>query len=589
MLERARQSAAMRIVAVLVLGGFALLNAGADLSRVFGRPIGDYGFQTAGSVVSSVAPGSPAAEMGLRKGDSISLADNSAFVRLAALRGFAPAPGNALRVKVLSPAPKNVVVVAVAESAAHVPYLVSRQILYMLSVVLGAVLLLLRPSVSTWGLFLYSLGAVQAAETILLVSLLGTPLYWPESAFDGLVAAASIFGLVLLCVTLARHSLNRGDKILLGAGALVGLAYGVMYRGQLFPIRGLSFGSANAAAAALTLLAYLLAALALARSFRLAPERFRARMEWIGLGVTLSAAAITTKFVLVSIASPLGVYTFISILDIVPATVLATSAYALLRERIVDVNFVVSRALVYAILTSATIGVLALVDWFVSSRLAQVRLGLLLEVCAAIGLGFALNRMHQWSDEIVDRFVFRSVREAELTLRRLGATLVHAPSRQVIDRIVCSEAAKATSLASAAVFHHTDAKTFARTCSFGWPENAVRRLPAGHQLTLYLMTEERPVAPTNTFDPNELLPQGLAAPVLALPCVVEHQLIAFVLYGSHTSGAEPDVKDIELLRELAERAAAAYEHVEAVSRAEEIHKLKAENEALRAMLRVERV
>lgn len=583
MLEKARLAPATRAVAVLVLGGFALLNAGADLSRAFGRPNGDYGFQTIGNVVNGVVADSPATKAGLHKGDSISLANNSPFIRRAALRGFAPAPGTPLRVTVLSPTPKSVVIIAAPEPRANAPYLVARQILYMLSVVLGAALLLLRPSFSTWGLFLYSLGAVQVAQTILSILLLGTPLSWVEAAFDILLPAASIFGLILLCVTLGRHSLQLVDKLLLGGGALVGLAYGTMYLGQLFPLFGLSYVASTRAQIVLTLLAYLLAALALARSFRLAAERFRARMEWIGLGVILSAAAISTKFLFVSIASPLGTYPIISILNMVPATVLATSAYALLRERIVDVTFVVSRALVYAILTSATIGVLALVDWFVSSRLAQVRLGLLLEVCAAIGLGFALNRMHEWSDDIVDRFVFRAIREAELALKRLGATLVHAPSRHIIDRIVCLEAAKAASLASAAVFHRTE-DAFARTCSLGWPENTVRRLPAGHQLTLYLMTEERPMTPSNSFATNDVLPHGLAAPVLALPCVVQHHLIAFVLYGSHTNGAQPDVKDIELLRDLVERAATAYEHVEAISRAKEIHKLKIENEALRTML-----
>lgn len=112
----------------------------------------------------------------------------------------------------------------------------------------------------------------------------------------------------------------------------------------------------------------------------------------------------------------------------------------------------------------------------------------------------------------------------------------------------------------------------------------MRRLATGHQLVLYLMTEERPFAPSGSFEDEDVLPEGIAAPALALPCVVQHELIAFILYGSHSTGAQPDVKDIELLRELAERAAAAYEHVEAASHAAEIRALKAENEVLRTIL-----
>ncbi len=586
MLERARLTAAIRIVAVLVLGGFAFLNAAADLSRAFGRPNGDYGLRTTGTFVIGVEPGSPAAKVGLRAGDAISLDDNAPFIRRTAIRGFAPAPGTPLRVTVLSPARKSVVVTAVQEPSAIAPYLVARQIVYILCVLLGAALLLLRPSTSTWGLFLYSLDAVGSARTVLSILLHDTPLFWLIAAFNALFDAASVFGLVLLCVTLARRKLQVADKLLLGAAALLGLSFAIIEPGQ--PNRILMSDAARVSSI-LILIAYLLAAFALARSWRLAAERFRARVDWIGLGVLLSAAAGSAKYLLVAVGSPFETYALISVLGLVPATVFVTSAYALLRERIVDVSFVVSRALVYAILTSTIVGVLALIDWFISGRLAQVRLGLLLEICAALGLGFAMQHLHRWSDDIVDRFVFRSVHEAEVGLRRLGATLIHAPSRSVIDRIVCREATKIMSLASAAVFHHTDADAFRRTCSVGWPENAVQQLEAGHQLALYFMTEERPVVPSNVFEADVVLPRSIAAPVLALPCILQHELIAFVLYGSHTSGAQPDAKDIDLLREFTERASAAYEHVEAASRAEKIRTLQAENEALRSILGAEDV
>ena len=169
-------------------------------------------------------------------------------------------------------------------------------------------------------------------------------------------------------------------------------------------------------------------------------------------------------------------------------------------------------------------------------------------------------------------------------MRRTSASAQWSGYLYAFDRIVCREVAKAASLASAAVFYRTDAVSFLRTSSLGWPEDAVQCLPADHPLVLYLMTEERPVAPSDSFEDDAVLPRGIAAPALALPCVVEHELIAFVLYGSHTNGAQPDVKDIELLREFAERATAAYGHVEAASRAEKIRTLQTENDVLRTML-----
>jgi hypothetical protein len=226
MFERARLVTAIRIIAVMILGGFALLTAAADLSRAFGRPDGDYGLRTTGTLVNGVEPGSPAARAGLRVGDSISLADNSPFIRRTALRGFAPAPGTPLRVIVLAPTRKSVVITAVPESSTNAPYLIARQIAYMLCFVLGAALLFLRPSISTWALFLYSLFAVGLAETVLTIRLHDSPLFWLEAALVVLLVAASVFGLVLLCVTLARlDSALRSSACMSGAAAsLTGLS-----------------------------------------------------------------------------------------------------------------------------------------------------------------------------------------------------------------------------------------------------------------------------------------------------------------------------------------------------------------------------
>lgn len=66
-------------------------------------------------------------------------------------------------------------------------------------------------------------------------------------------------------------------------------------------------------------------------------------------------------------------------------------------------------------------------------------------------------------------------------------------------------------------------------------------------------------------------------PTLAVPFVVRHQVIGFVLFGSHVTGAQPDNKDVELLREFINRATAAYDHVAAEERISEIRMLLDEN------------
>jgi hypothetical protein len=593
MLLQAGRSTGFRVAIVLLLGGFAIVNAGLDLSRVFGHPLGRYGFSTDGSHVTAVEPGSPAAKVHLHRGDVISLSPNSTYVRNSALRGFAPSVRTELRVSVLAPKKRDVVIAALPEPQSWSPGLFLRQTVFIACVLLASILLLRRPGILTWALFLYSLQAVVPAQTTLQQALLNTQFNGVRNGVYSLLQPASTFGLVLFAVTAAHRALRPADKVIIAIGAALALACGIVHAGQP-PIFGIwSYERSAGFASAFMMLGYLTAAFALARTYRLAGDHSRARLQWLLLGVVVAATAIGVKELFVS---SLG-YQVIASLDVVPVIVFATSAYALLSERVVDVNFVVGRALVYAILTSLTVGVLTLTDWFISERLQQVRLGFLLEVCAALALGFAFRNLHRYSDALVDRFVFRSVHEAELAMARLGTALTHAPSRETIDRVVSRDVSRIMSLSSAAVFHVTGSE-FIRTASYGWSDSTVERLDRGHTIALYLSAEEGPIVPNGIFEEGDKLPHGTARPCLAIPCAARHELIAFALFGSHQSGAHPDAKDVELLRHFMERATAAYEHIAAVESilenrqlsgqtkdlANQVRVLRAENEMLRVLL-----
>ena len=81
------------------------------------------------------------------------------------------------------------------------------------------------------------------------------------------------------------------------------------------------------------------------------------------------------------------------------------------------------------------------------------------------------------------------------------------------------------------------------------------------------------------------MPAALAQPILAIPLVVRHDLIAFVLYGGHKTGEAIDPDEQKTLAHLAHAAASAYEHIHAKALLTESTTLRAEN----AMLVRERV
>jgi hypothetical protein len=76
--------------------------------------------------------------------------------------------------------------------------------------------------------------------------------------------------------------------------------------------------------------------------------------------------------------------------------------------------------------------------------------------------------------------------------------------------------------------------------------------------------------------PRRDLPQGVGEPVLAVPVLVRHRLIAIALYGSHSNGEALDPDEVDAIDRLASGAAAAYDHLEAEA-------LRRENELLRGL------
>lgn len=568
----------IRVIIVVVLSALVIAQAAADLSRPLGHPLGQYGFTTAGTTVVAVYPGSPAARAGMRRGDVISTAGNSKLLQLEASEDFSGAPGARLNVRVLQPRRRDVTLTSVPESSQEYPYLILRQILYIFTVLAGATLLMLRPGTATWALFIYALGAVGFADAV-AVNVFGfTALF----ANDARVAAAT-FALIWFGVCVGGQRDDRSHRLLLIAGAALALAdfavnipFAIGYWAP-----NLSWtGGVAVMLSALLIVGYVLAAAAILVAYRRTKERHHAALQWIVAGILVSGACVTAT----QIFYPYLPYAAFALLSTSPALIVIAAAYALLANRIVDLNFVASRALVYGILTSITVGILALVDWFVAKQFDAVRLGFILEVAAALALGVTIQRLHRWSDAVVDKYVFRAAHEAELRLKRLGRALVHAPSREVIDRALCQDAAQTLSLASAAIFRRTGEDQYVRAASFNWESLTLGTLDAGHRLALYLAAEERPIVPSDAFSADEVLPDGVARPALAIPFVVRHQLIGFVLYGSHTNGAHPDGKDVELLTDLTAHASAAYDHVAMEERTNENLQLRTQVTLLRSLV-----
>jgi len=103
---------------------------------------------------------------------------------------------------------------------------------------------------------------------------------------------------------------------------------------------------------------------------------------------------------------------------------------------------------------------------------------------------------------------------------------------------------------------------FDRMESFGWSASDVDRLSSADHLIVHLRAELSAVDVTGVRWPRRDVPDGLAQPLLAIPLVVRHEVLGFVLYGGHTGGEALDPDEIRSLSSLANAAAGAYDHLQ---------------------------
>jgi hypothetical protein len=116
-----------------------------------------------------------------------------------------------------------------------------------------------------------------------------------------------------------------------------------------------------------------------------------------------------------------------------------TVAYAALRQRLIDVDFVINRAIVLGLLTAILISIVSLVDFVVSQVISEYHLALYLEAAASIAIGFALDRFRIQLDRLSDRLFFQARHRAEAQLGRAARSLEFVSSDETLRAALVEE------------------------------------------------------------------------------------------------------------------------------------------------------
>ena len=571
---------------VVFLAALVLAISLPDLRRVW-QPMGELGYVNhADGVITTVVPHSAADNAGLKVGDRIDLASakrNSGFL---VATGTTSLPGQRVIVPVKR-GTKKLYLAMVSEpepmNVAKKVLILSEEFALLLFVGIGAGLVLLRPSITTWAFYAYCLG-LNPGPASLLPYLLRSP--WDLVTAIGIlnINVVGFLGLAVFAA-LFLHEENVGWRRLIYRFAPLALLVSC----GLITYTYLSNFS-NTAKIVIAVLIFFLLAVALLALFAFvetyvsARGTDRQRIRWVILGFGIALVALITLLILFNYQSNIPYWLFAS-LNLVNVVVPLTVAYAVIRHRVIDVSFVVSRAFVYAILTTFLVGALSVIDWLFIEKLKLVRLGTIAEVGAAVAAGFWFNGLHKRIDIFIDATFFRQRHAAERQLARIATALPFATTTKAVAQALVAEPVRMLLLASAAVFRRRTDGVYSREESVEWAATDVSRLDDEDDQILMLLRAENGILSLYEHQwRTEGVPTGPAHPVLALPIIVRRELTAIVFYGAHLHGEPLDPDEMKAIAGLATGAAAAYDHLQAEALHSKNESLQSEVESLRKRL-----
>jgi len=564
-------------VAIVMLSFVVLVISTQREFGVFGWNVG-----ADGTTIISVSPGLPAANAGIRPGDVIEFATLPLTGRVNLEVPEAVAVGDELSVNVLRDGHRRSVTLRAAPQVGSQYATVAAFVSGVLVSALGIWLVLLRPSRMTWGFL--AIGVAVSASS--LAYPWSTPQIFFITSVSLLVDNALLFaGLLIFVSRFPGDNPSGWHRTLDQAAIPIGLAYlalAVYYGADILvgsapPPYAVGLIADYIFPAFVGIVALVALALSLLEARGSARQRLLPVMSTFALYVALNAGSIVANSLYTNpIAN--AVIPILAALSLVLFAIAVT--YGTIRHRVIDVGFVASRTLVYTILTAMLVGVFALIDFFIGTWLARSQLAFIVEIVAAVSIGFSLNTMHGRVDLFVDSVLFRRRHLAEKRLARVARMLPHAPSIDFVDETLSVDPESALELSSSAVFRRQSDGTFRRRFAVGWDGSTDSIEPSDH-LVVLLQAELEPLRLSDVRWPRADIPTGLHQPLLAVPIVIRHELAAIALYGGHVGGEALDPDEIRSLRELAVPAGAAYDHLEAETLRQQLEELRESNAELR--------
>jgi PDZ domain len=511
-------------------------------------------------IVAAVTPGSPADHAGVRAGDRL-IAHGNAEV---ASRVRSPYRGERETLTVgRGGAVRTVTLTAASNPSFSVWQRIGGVLAYVpptVFLVVAFLLVFLRPSVMSWAFYLFAVGYFGTGPAFMYWSHTLSPSAYLALAF----VLSTVFGpwsvLPLLPFVLRFPNgdvLGWRRRIDPLVWIFLALSYAVyVVEWYIFFTTDSLPGWDVVTSAVIPLGAFLLAGVVLAKNVAMATPSDRQRWGFLAIGTIASFVAYAIYFV------PGVPFVVGQVVGIAAVLMPICIAYAVFRLRVLDVNFVLNRAIVYGVLSLGVIASISILDWIFSRVIAIGRFAIGFELLATIGIGFLLDRINRRVEGFVESVFFRRRRIAEQYLRRTASALPYATDEAAIADGLVQVPVDAIDLAAGALYRRSaGGARFEGVATAHQTTVAPAAFDGNHLLVRMLLADEKVVWLDDLR--AQLDAENAAIYTLAVPVTVRHELVSFTLYGAHGNGAQLDPSEVDLLEELAREAARAYDHAEA--------------------------
>ncbi len=549
----------LSIIAAFVL--FAVARVVPDGIRLF-APLGVFGYVTDGNgVVVRVAGPALAGSDRVELGDRIRIDRIKPFDRKPGFVGLGYSYDNRTRYLPVERAGRERVLKLVArdESLTNRITTALRILIFVVVVCFGALLFAITPSLATGAIFAYTLGGefpTTYGDLIVPNPWRQIPEWIAATLTGGSRPALAVFAASLVVVD------ARTKRTLAIAGALAALGLGTLHAYGFHQLVYIGtpgqrlddlYAHLSSIITAFTIVAFVWA-------FARAHGRERQRIGWLAAAFALASIARLASDAFYPAKIPPWVNGVLLTIAVLPILVVWI---AVVRNRLFNVDFVVSRAVVYVALTAGvlgTIGIIEEVGTLIFYYQSDLSYGILIGI--SIVIGAFTGRLRKPIERFVDRFIFRERRAQRKSLELIAGYILDAETVDDVYRALLEDATHALDLSFAGILTHNPDGGFSLGRGYAWPPDCVVRLKPTDGLIAAIARSRGAL----TFSGKEttLIERALPGERLtfAAPLFFDRSVTAIVVYGRNVSGLDLDPDEREQLVRLVAHASIALGAIE---------------------------